>query len=145
MIQDIYPHRLDNSYYPERTIRPEDNVIIYKERQILVRVDQEKDTFDFLKLSDICKETKHVESSECSQAGGFKYDQFIYLFAVDEKYYFLYRSNDIDDIKINDGCEYKLVRSLTKHPQNPQINAFAAFTAMHLAEWYNRQKFCSRC
>lgn len=145
MIQDIAPYKLNNSFYPERTIRPEDNVIVYKDRQILVRVDKEDDTFDFPKLSDICKETKCVKLSECFEDGEFEHDQFIYLFSIDEKYYFLYNSNDIDNIKIDDSFEYKLVRRLTKHPQKPQINAFAAFTAMHLAEWYGRQKFCSRC
>lgn len=142
MIQDIAPHKLDNSYYPYRIPNPEDIIIIYKDRQILVRMDYEENTLDF---------PKWMEFSGIIERG--KVLQFIYLFSIDEKKFFFL--NNYDDVNGDnyssdsnvclDGYEFKTVRSLTAHPLEPKTNAFAAFTAMHLAEWYGRQKFCSRC
>ena len=43
------------------------------------------------------------------------------------------------------GFDFMTVRSLTSHPLEPKTHAYAAFTAMHLSEWYNRHQFCGRC
>ena len=150
MIQDIAPHRLDNVYYAEQTPKPEDCLIIYKDRQLLVRVNEEEGTFDFPKILEVTKLSAlaHLDDED------IKSEKYIYLFAVDDKRFFLLNCNKDDECvsgvetdkeySVN-GYSFMTVRSLTSHPLEPKIHAYAAFTSMHLAEWYSRQRFCGRC
>ena len=144
MIQDISPHKLDNRFYPERRVRPEDYIIIYKDRQIIVNINEEEKTFSFPRLSEIYDESKAMELSKLT-TDNTREDQFTYLFSIDDRFYFLYRGEDYSKLKLPTGYDFMTVRSLTAHPLEPKYNVYAAFTSMHLAEWYDRQKFCSRC
>ena len=137
MIQDISPHKLDNAYYPDRTPTPDDFIIVYNDRQILVKVNEEEKTMTFPKLSDVTKN-----------------NEFVYLFSIDETGFYMlseYRQEAFSDGTLphkkllDKGFVFMTVRSLTSHPLEPQIYAYAAFTAMHLSEWYNRHQFCGRC
>lgn len=161
MIQDIAPHRSDNTYYPDRNPKPDDFLIVYNDRQILVKIDEDKRTFTFPRISDISGVNK-----------------LQYLFAVDGTSFYMISefgknyslegasvcdrstkdSNTIINNKsindddgavynklINAGFEYMTVRDLTSNPLEPQVYAYAAFTSVHLAEWYSRNRFCGRC
>ena len=137
MIQDISPHKLDNAYYPDRAPKPDDFIIVYNDRQILVKVNEEEKTMTFPTVSNVTER-----------------DELVYLFSIDDKGFYLlseYRQEAFSEgmsmhSKLSDdGYDFMTVRSLTSNPLEPKINAYAAFTTMHLAEWYNRQQFCSRC
>ena len=137
MIQDIAPHRLDNHYYPDRTPKPDDFVVVYNDRQILVKVNEEEKTMTFPKVSDVTEK-----------------DELVYLFSIDDAGFYMlseYRQEAFSEgmsvhKKLSEaGFDFMTVRSLTSHPLEPKTYAYAAFTAMHLSEWYNRHQFCGRC
>lgn len=129
MIQDIAPHKLDNTYYPDKTPKETDNVIIYHQEKILVQFDENAQNINFPKISDLAGTNKYV-----------------YLFSLDEtSYYLLVKDNPLSYVEEQDGFVYMSVRSLTSHPISSQLSAYAAFTAMHLAKWYESTVFCSKC
>lgn len=137
MIQDIAPHKLDNQYYPERIPAPDDMVIIYSDRHILVKIDEQEETLTFPKVSNVTDK-----------------DELVYLFSIDDTGFYMlseYRQEafsegvSVHNMMLDEGFDFMTVRSLTSHPLEPKIYAYAAFTGMHLAEWYNSQQFCSQC
>ena len=67
MIQDIYPHHLDNHYDP--AIRPEADSIVmaFSEKSLLIKLDEEKGTVEYPRM-------KHFS--------GVKDEELVYLFSV---------------------------------------------------------------
>lgn len=115
MIQDIYPYKLDNQW---RNEVPDENsyLICVKEDKILAR--KEENTVTFPQLVDC------------------PVDNFVYLFSVDEKKFFL----GTGDFK---GFDYISTREL--RDSDPLWISFAGAVAAHLAKWYDDNKFCGKC
>ena len=120
MIQDLGAHRLKNQYDPVRTPQPEDFVICWQEQKMLIA---RSDTLCFPRVADLPNA-----------------DGLVYLFQVDDQAFFLtLRPVDLPDF---DAVSMRQLRML---PRTPKEYVFAAFTAMHLAEWYRRKQFCGTC
>ena len=77
MIQDIAPKKLDNQYHPERKIGENSTVLHFLSRKLLCRV-----TEDGTLVLPTYTEFAGVATN------------YTYLFAVDERSYFLCRSNE---------------------------------------------------
>ena len=107
MIQDIYPSRLDNSFYK---CEPEagDTVFVF-DREGKVLADMGDGNLRFTSASEAGEGT------------------FVYLFSVDEKKYFL--KTDDADIDIP-GYELYSIRQLRDSSSGCEL--FAAFTGYHL-------------
>ena len=60
------------------------------------------------------------------------------LFSLDEKAFFLTKM-------MPKGFSMISLKELRAAACEPKELLFAAFTAMHLAEWYQRNRFCGRC
>ena len=69
MIQDIYPHKLDNHFYPDRKPASGSFVMAFRHQEILVRGEE------FPRVSELAGELK---------------DRLVYLFALDEDYYYFF-------------------------------------------------------
>lgn len=122
MIQDIYPHRLDNHYYPERKASDESVVFVIKENDVLV-------------CGDGFPLKREIASEE-----------LIYLFSFDEdQYFFLFDVTGKEDFQIPDGFEFVNIRTFRRSQTAPKHMVFAAYTAMQLAHWYRNNAFCGRC
>ena len=123
MIQDIAPHKLDNHFYPDR--KPADNsfVMAFRHQEILVNGET------FPRVSEI---------TEDLQA------KLIYLFALDEDYYFFLDAGD-ENTQIPDGYEFVNVRSFRRAGNAQKENVFLAFTALQLANWYRGNRYCGIC
>lgn len=125
MIQDIYPSRLDNSF---RRLQPSDCpeksfVIHYRDGRILADISGSDAAFP--RVSEIAENT-----------------EMIYLFAVDDEFFFLLRGND--DIETKNGSfAYYTTRELRDKCSGKYL--FAAFTAFHLAKWHDDSSFCGKC
>lgn len=161
MIQDIAPHRLDNAYYPDRMPKPDDFLIIYDDRKIIVKIDGEKGTFTFPCISDVSGTHKMQYLFAVDETGFYMISEFGKNYPLedvsvcnkstkDSNTIINNKSIDDDDEAvcnklINAGFEYMTVRDLTSKPLEPHVYAYAAFTSVHLAEWYNRNRFCGRC
>ena len=123
MIQDIYPHHLINHYEPGKKLTPDSLIIAWKDGQMLLKVDQENQTMEFPKARNF----DYLEITD-------------YLFALDEESFFL-----TIDAEKPEGYEYYNLREIRRWNLQPRAYAFAAFTALQLAEWYERTTFCGKC
>ncbi len=121
MIQDIYPHKLNNRYDPLKKAHDGDTVIVVKNGEILI-----KDT-DFPDVSDF----KGIDTGK-----------FIYLFSVDDKNYFLSGS---EAAFIPEGYGFQSIRELRYSGTVEPYKMFVMYTASQLANWYNNNRFCGRC
>lgn len=130
MIQDIYPHKLNNSYRPAAV--PTDNSLIVhfnSEGQILVKSAPE---------ADGSRRKAYPRLSEF----GTKPASLTYLFAMDEDEIFL--ATD-DEICAPEGYGYMKIREFRKVEDVSKKGVFEAFTAKHLSDWYKINKFCGKC
>ena len=119
MIQDIAPHRLDNHFDPERRPEPEDRIISWNAGRMLIA------------------EGKELRFPRVAEAPEIPLQL---LFLLDGTGYFL------TDRELElPGYGYCGARELRRQERAPQESMFAAFTAMHLAEWYRVTRFCGAC
>ncbi|MBQ1294015.1 MAG: NAD(+) diphosphatase [Clostridiales bacterium] len=122
MIQDIYPHKLDNHYYPDRKPSEGSFVMAFRHQDILVRGEA------FPRVSELDEELK---------------DKLVYLFALDEDYYFFLDARE--GTGIPDGYEFVNVKSFRRSGVAGKENVFLAFTALQLANWYRGNRYCGIC
>ena len=123
MIQDIFPHKLDNHFYPARKASANSFVMAFRHQDILVKGEE------FPRVSQMPEECR---------------DKLIYLFAVDEDYYFFLDARD-ETMALPDGYEFVNVRSFRRSGIADKTNVFLAFTALQLANWYRGNKYCGIC
>ena len=124
MIQDIYPHRLNNRFEPSK--RPSENsfILSFSENDLLINGETLPHKADLKNVSD---------------------EDLVFLFTVDDdKDFFLYR-DVITPENVTDGFEYINVRTLRGRGFAEKYMAFAIYTGLHLAHWYRNNKFCGRC
>ena len=123
MIQDIYPHKLDNHYYPDRRPAAKSPVIAFRKQDVLVKGDLFPGADEF--TEDIT-------------------DKLIYLFSLDEENYFYLDAGD-ESMKLPDGYEFISVRTFRRTGTAEKYRVFLAYTALQLANWYRGNKYCGWC
>ena len=117
MIQDIYPHELHIGYEWHRPASLTDYAVLVKDGKILLDQENHVPTFQMLNRSP---------------------DDARYLMTVDQEAYYL-----IEDEISNEAFHFE-------HPSifrtvKPGYMAFAGITAVQLANYYHRNRFCSTC
>ena len=123
MIQDIYPHKLNNRFDPSK--RPDKNSLIFSFSGIDLLINGET----LPRIADL----KNVTGED-----------LVFLFTIDDKDFFLYR-DVIAPENIPEGFEYINVRTLHGKGFKEKYMAMAIYTGLHLAHWYRNFKFCGRC
>lgn len=122
MIQDIYPHKLKNTFIPGLEADASSLVIHFnKDGMILIKSDGKP----FPRLSEF-------KTSP---------DTLTYLFSMDEDNFFLAED---ETVVLPEGTEYKRVREFRKMDV-PKKSVFEAFTAKQLNSWYVNNRYCGRC
>ena len=125
MIQDIKPHVYNNEY---KIKRPDKDgiVLYYRDRMCLVKKTDNNIVFPTFKdLEDRCKNI---------------YDNAIYLFAVDEKEFYL-----VGDAEIELQSEFKMENIFIFRNADPHYMSFAGVTGFQLYNWYKDHVYCGRC
>ncbi len=118
MIQNIAPHIYKNEYKPSKPER--DSVLLcYDGRKILIK---NKEEINY---------PLYEEAEE---------SDYIYLFTIDEKKYYL---GDVSDLKDMSGYHWEDIHSL--RVVSPKYEGFAGATGWQLYNWYSSRKFCGRC
>lgn len=136
MIQDIAPHKLNNSY---REATPEEDsfVLFFQNGELLVIHDAE-DTNRIL----------FPEFGKIKELAG----ELTYLFSVDDRLFFRSGKKNVDDKKVMDclqkagqkvSCSYEK-RNFFRTAA-PKEYAFAAITGLHLNGWYEKNQYCGAC
>lgn len=127
MIQDTFPKQI-NIDFKERIVQKQDFVIVIEESDILMRSDK-NDQIEFPVISDI------------QNIANVKNDELMYLFAVDQDYYYLYIGES--SIKSNKLYTYISKRELFNNYED--FYGFVGYTAGHINDWYLSNKYCGRC
>ena len=156
MIQDIYPHKLNNHFDPEVHAGNEDILLCITEGKILVQECRFEDNeIVFPRVKDVSeivfpgvKDVNKVafpkvkdDADSCMKSEG---EKLRYLFSIDETKYFLLDTM-LESGEIPAGYAYVDERSLRKEGIGPDDHLFAAITGKHLADWYRDTRFCGRC
>ncbi|WP_035765354.1 NAD(+) diphosphatase [Butyrivibrio sp. NC2002] len=127
MIQDIAPEIFHNEY--ENTEPSSDSIVFsFCNRKILCKIEEGRGV--------ICPRFSDL---------GLKKEDVIFLFKIDDRSFFLKKS-DIEndgDIDGSGGFTYEDIRVLRN--AYPKDLCFAGMTAYHLFVWYRDNRFCGRC
>ena len=127
MIQDIAPHYYNNEYKP---VPPNKKsiVLVYENGKILLDREKAPDkakfpTFEELegKISDL-------------------YNNYVYLFSIDEFTFYLIPELDVSLLSEYDFFETRILRTAL-----PQYMSFAGITGYQLYLWYKSHQFCGCC
>ena len=133
MIQDIYPHKMRNEFRPDAVPGPDDFAMPWNGKAFLAAADFEKESLVYPKVADL-------------RAGS---DGLVYLFSIDATGYYLLRcdANAAPEDLLADpsGCAFYTLQDLRRDRLEPRLNVYAAFTAYHLADWYDANRYCGWC
>jgi len=128
MIQDIYPHRLHNEYQTSARACNDDLAVCISDGGIAVHT--QGSTLRFPSVG---------EYMSCC---GDDKPEVTYLFRLDETSFFMIHTKQPH---IPEGCSVLPVRTLQREYPGPRELIFAAYTAGHLARWYDDNRFCGTC
>lgn len=143
MIQDIAPHRYDNTYHVQKP-GAQDYVFCIQKGRILLRETAEEYVLTIPRREEIEAAVPELM------------DRAVYLFSVDEKPYFLVSvpEKEAEEIlaKLKEGAEkepeqlyYAWKTPTDIRAMEPMHQAFAAITAVQLWRWRQSRQFCGRC
>ncbi len=127
MIQDIEPKILYNQYTPKKP-KETDYIAVFDKNKILIKETEKGLTFP--EIQDL--------NTACT---------YQYLFAVDQKCYFLYmnfEATQADDLVYNEVKSRFVKMSELRYKADKEV-CFAAYTAFHLYQWYRSSRFCGCC
>ena len=124
MIQDIAPHKLDNTYRPDAVPKDRDLAFVVRGRELAVRFTDEGVGIPL--ISDFYRE---------------QVPEYRYLFSLDNKSCFLL----LWKMPLPEGINFVPIRSLRKEQLTSKELLFAAFTAVQLASWYQDNRYCGTC
>ncbi|HAW15632.1 MAG TPA: NAD(+) diphosphatase [Clostridiales bacterium] len=119
MIQDIEPHRLDNSfdYY---AVPDKDSILIHFTRDGLLYGTRLPRLTDLVKIPD----------------------KLIYILKLDDTKVFLALD---ETLEYKDGLCYRKIRELRRSDNITKEELFTAFTAKQLDSWYKNNRYCGHC
>lgn len=143
MIQDIAPHRYDNTYHIQKP-GAQDYVFCIQKGRILLCETAEEHVLTIPRREEIEAVVPELM------------DRAVYLFSVDEKPYFLVSvpEKEAEEIlaKLKEGAEkepeqlyYAWKTPTDIRAMEPMHQAFAAITAVQLWRWRQSRQFCGRC
>lgn len=143
MIQEIFPHTLNNQYTPEK-ISGADTVLYFKENTLLSAENEgllSCPSYD--EFSDGCDKEKNA------------FDYIYLLEAAGERFFLAMEKNGVrecsftgkklhtDNDNMLKGYEFTDVNVFRR--TEPKYRAYAVITAYHLYGWYRDNRICGRC
>ncbi|MBQ1311855.1 MAG: NAD(+) diphosphatase [Blautia sp.] len=129
MLQDILPYHLYNQYHPEEKPDADSFIVCITEEGILLHVEEEKRTVCYPRASNFGKPLKVV-----------------YLFSMEgEKFFLSLVKEEAAAYGVPEGFSFYNVRTIRNWNLQPRRYMFAAFTALQLDEWYDRNRYCGKC
>jgi NAD+ diphosphatase len=121
MLQDISPKIFDNHYSEKHLPHEKDYVVNYYQNKVLL------------------KNGKLPQFQEFDSNWSYTLDEYIYLFSIDTTSFYLI----LDSVKEDDQYKYDLIQNFRNY--QPAWVGFGGATAVHLANWYDTNKYCGRC
>ena len=136
MIQDIAPHKLNNQYGQKKALDAGSRFLYYDGRKVLVRKGIGGNE------NQIAYPT-YEELKKCMPKDVAEDTEYTYLFAVDDKSYYLGKKENVGILSEQMGYEW--IDHQEFRCVSPKYEAFAGITGWQLARWYQDHKFCGRC
>ncbi len=124
MIQDIAPHRYENTYQKKK-IEEEDFILYYEKNQVLLAKKEGMLTFP------TWKEIKEAGAEE---------EETQYIFAIDEHAFFLLNGMGVKESETFQFYDLTVFRTL-----EPMWKAFAGITGSQFDRWYKARRYCGCC
>ena len=118
MIQDIFPHKLYNSYDAAAEPTPDSYVLSFHQAQVL------------LKQDDSLPQVSDMGQSD-----------YRFLFRIDDHSYFLPNEHFPE----TENFTYHSVRAVRGNESIPKHQRYAILTGKHLSDWYRDTRFCGCC
>lgn len=126
MIQDIAPHRLANEYVADAVPTAGDYVFFVRGQELAVRLVEERDV-----------ELPRVGEKGVADEG------LTFLFSLDDTPCWL--APEEGTAEPPEGFAFVHNRALRMERRGPRELMFAAYTAVHLADWYAKNRYCGAC
>ena len=120
MIQDIYPSRLNNTFYPYEPGGDDRLLVFDKDGRIMLAGEDARPVFP--------------------KADAASADEAVYLFSLDEDRFFMSMKNADEAAG---GAAFYTIREVRDKFSGKEV--FAVFTAYHLWKWYSDNRFCGKC
>lgn len=124
MIQDIAPHKYNNTFSKE-PIKDNDYVFIFEDNSIVHKGSKDKTIIH-----------KYSEIKELLN----KNENLIYLFSIDENRFYLTLDNKVGKLACFEKSNTQIFRNL-----KPRWLAYAGITAHQLYKWYSENLYCGKC
>ena len=121
MIQDIAPHHLDNAWQPDKHARADDLVVGVQGGRLYA-----------IEAGDGLRFPRRRELPDVSVR---------FLFSLDEVDVYL----TFDPMPEASDRRYETLRALRRRMSEAHAFMYVAYTAYHLAAWYEDNRFCGRC
>ena len=122
MIQDIAPHRLYNTWQPDKHAQPEDFVICVQDGRLLV--EEAADGLHFPRRRSLPTSLEER-----------------FLFSLDDADFYL----TFAPVAAGERRRFCTLRELRRRMSEAHAFMYVAYTAYHLAAWYADNRFCGRC
>lgn len=168
MIQDILPHRYDNSFKRPRLTEQSFLMYILKGNILLIRrkdregKDCREEIYESERALPAPQEFGPATARELEDSGLVPdlSERAEYLFSIDDIPYFMVRGRDSDPAaalltqektgregqeKGREAVGYSFQGAAYFRIMQPEHQAFAAITAIQLWRWKESRKFCGRC
>ena len=142
MIQDIAPHRYDNAFKTRRPEAADYVLVIHNNRTLLI--DREQTTAARRREAQKPEAVYEIPLfSEITEVVADAVERAVYLFAIDEKSYFLIENKEENAVAETGRFAFKGTQYFRL--MEPMYQAFAAITATQIWRWRESRKFCGRC
>ena len=130
MIQEIAPHRLANEFQHDAVPAEGQRVLYVRGQEVAVR------------RVDAPGEPAAFELPRVGEPGVAR-EGLTFLFSLDGEP--LWLAPDAGAAEVPQGYELAHNRALRLERRGPRELLFVAYTAVHLADWYAKSRFCGRC
>jgi len=137
MIQDIAPHQYDNSYRLQRPEASDYVLCIRKNKTLLTCAGEDK------KAEENCFTIPQFSGIEAILPEA--YQRAVYLFAIDEKPYFLVELSEAEELALPEDGTFDWKGTQYFRTMEPMYQSFAAITATQLWRWRESRRFCGHC
>jgi len=125
MLQDIEPYQFNNEFRDKKP-QSDDYILVFRGEELLFEKTQTGE-LQFTKVERLNKLAPDIEET------------LIYLFSIDKSAF--YYSSQV--IKETDDLCYMNIQNIRE--TMPNLMAFVAATAGHLALWYDSNRYCGKC
>ncbi|MCI7263767.1 MAG: NAD(+) diphosphatase [Clostridium sp.] len=134
MIQDIAPHKYDNTY---KRSKPQAGDYVFCIQKNKVLLPKEPESRPEGAEIPVLAEIEPLISNAKERA--------VYLFAIDEKPYYMVEIGTEEEVKLSENGSLDWKGTQYMRSMEPMYQAFAAITATQIWRWRESRRFCGHC